>query len=227
MVRSLNEEWFSGINYSLLSVLLISSKHSISDRKKFLEGIKFLDISNFDLEEVPEFIKDMTNLKVLKMNSNKLKTVTGEMLPASILKLELAGNNLSDFSFKEFSPRALTSIYSLDLSRNKLEKVPSKMYLATSLSRVYLSGNSISSITDKFPKSLLHLDMSNNMLVSVEESYTLLSKVTSLNISNNLLKNVPERMLRKNLSILNLEGNPLEEVGILRVAKQLNVEVIF
>ena len=108
----------------------------------------------------------------------------------------------------------MTSLSSLNLSLNKLEKFPS-LPKGAALNEVTLSVNRISVLP---PDSLKGLDgltslhISENSLASLPLAITSLTQLQRLDCSDNNLTSIPYSMGHMNLSQINLQGNILTDL---------------
>ena len=128
------------------------------------KDITELDLSNNNLEHLPESIGNLTNLQILYLLSNEL-----ESLPESIGNLTnlqilyLHDNNLE--SLPE-SIGNLTNLQDLDLNENDLESLPESIGNLTNLQELRLSQNDLESLPESIGNltNLQYLDLSFNNL---------------------------------------------------------------
>ena len=149
--------------------------------KADLEKVKYLNLQNKQLTEVPKGLEKLTKLERLHLEINQLTDVTGLEKLTQLMSLGLSGNKLTDVK--------------------GLEKL-------TQLRRLNLAGNQLTDVTglEKLTQ-LKWLHLAANQLTDVK-GLEKLTKLTGLNLSVNQLTDVKglEKLARPNL--LNLYGNP-------------------
>lgn len=104
-----------------------------------LTNLEILNLSRYQLEEIPASVGQMTNLRELYLYNNKLKEI-----PASIGQLtNLQLLSLSDNKLKEIpdSIGQLTNLQELYLYGNRLKEIPASIDQLTNLQELYLSNN--------------------------------------------------------------------------------------
>jgi len=161
---------------------------AIDDSVTSPEQITRLDLSAKSLKEIPEWIGILSKLLVLNLSNNKLSS-----LPESMKNLQ--------------------SLRNLDIRRNNFEILPD---LLGSLNIIALnaSGNKLRKIDIlKFAKELRVLDVSGNVLGSIENFLAPINQLRTLNLSSNLIKDM--RAFLPYLSYLerfNMSNNLLSEI---------------
>ncbi|WP_158978541.1 leucine-rich repeat domain-containing protein [Cellulophaga sp. L1A9] len=161
----------------------------IEDEKEKLE-ITSLDLSNSNLAEVPEIIKDFKNLKVLKLSNNSISK-----LPNWI--------------------GSLNHLETLEIELNNLEGLPEDIGKLSKLKTIWLSGNNIKVLPDSFCDliSLTTLSIENNELTHLPKNIGNLSNLEFLFATDNSLYYIPESIGNmKNLYYLFLEKNRLKDL---------------
>jgi Leucine-rich repeat (LRR) protein len=151
-----------------------------------LEHLRFLDLHNNQLEELPhnfgESLKRLTELILFKNSLTSLPTSIVGM--KHIVKMELQYNALKELPE---SIGELATLQVLNLSHNVLQSMPSTLGTLRSLSQ---------------------LDISHNQLVSLPMSMANLKRLQSLWVDSNQLSTVPEVILSlDNLNLLSLRSN--------------------
>lgn len=93
--------------------------------------IVFLQITHTNLKKIPFSIFSLLNLKELNLSHNKITKIPEAIKKIEVLgKLNLSNNELTelpDFLFP-YSDTILSSMYSLDFSYNKIEKIPKSFF---------------------------------------------------------------------------------------------------
>src|SRR3989339_814839 len=100
---------------------------------------------------------------------------------------------------------------SLDLSQQKLNKVPSYVFGMTSLEKLDLSQNDLNGAIAaeiRFLSKLRELDLSDNQMTGLPAEIGQLSQLEVLDLANNKLTGLPYELANlKKLRILDLRGN--------------------
>lgn len=218
-------EWFSDIEYSILSTLLVLSSKPVANEKEFLADITVLELSSRSLTEIPSFIKNMPNLKVLSLSFNQIDRVESGMFPDSLMYLNLAHNYIKEFSFECFSTVGLARIATVDLSSNQLSDIPSKVYLAQDLDELVLSDNDINVPYSKLPVGLKQIHLDRNGIASLGKMAKELSSCYNVSLEGNELKSLPRELFSRKLVSLNVKGNPLVNFDFIEYASETSVRV--
>jgi len=150
-----------------------------------------LDLCHLGLEDLPDLIGEVKQLKKLYLWDNELRD-----LPESIGQLpQLKEINLSRNKIVEVPEcvRNLTLLESLYFTRNRIEKLPEYIGLLQNLKTLNLSRNCLAKLPESLGsmRSLIKLDLSNNKLEELPESLGKLSSLEELNLAVNLLKKLP------------------------------------
>ena len=155
--------------------------------ESFLQ-ITRLVLSGKKIEELPEDFGLLVNILVLNLSNNKLST-----LPESM--------------------KNLTKLSNLDIRRNRFESLPSVLQYMH-LRSINASSNKLSDVT--ILKKCLHvrvLDLSDNMLKSLDGCFSDENELRTLNIASNLchdMRNVFEYL--SNVERLNISENLMKEI---------------
>ncbi|XP_075706472.1 toll-like receptor 8 [Rhinoderma darwinii] len=143
-----------------------------------------------------DLFKQFTNLSLLDISYNRIRTMPDEALtnlPEKLSELYLSNNDLEFFAWKYL--RYFKHLKVLDLSHNKLTMIIGYLCNYThSLQTLIINHNSIQTLAEGFlfkASSLTHLDLSFNLLQSINKSIFLSG-------SDNYLE------------VLKLKGNPFD-----------------
>lgn len=104
----------------LIIVSFFSSCNSIKPTRIKTENfctkiIDTLDLSNKGLKKIPDLSK--CNIKYLNLSNNKIKYYDNDLLPKSLIELNLSHNSLKGFV------KVKTSLDRLNLSHNKIDSI--------------------------------------------------------------------------------------------------------
>ena len=200
-------------------------------RKDSFDGLKRLQhliLNDCEIYTVDDdaFV-DQSDLIDLQMNGNPLYEVPS-FLPPSLNTISMQDNRIRFIGVGE-SPtnpfRNLTRLERLLLQRNWISSIGDTVFKSmTSLRELDLSVNRLNKIPSFLPKSLMILELGGNMLtqISPDSGFTSvlnnpflqLPYLSQLGLSNNSLANFPARILQENrqLSILDLSQNDFTEI---------------
>lgn len=102
--------------------------------------------------------------------------------------LSLTAQNLHEVPENIFEDAKFAEVTCVDLSKNRLAKVPDKLAMITSVEDMKISCNQIASLPEWFGgnfKRMRYLDLSRNQLSSLPESMSLLEHLREINVSVN------------------------------------------
>lgn len=174
------------------------------------DSVQLLDMSHLDLEQIPE-VHRFDKLKVLKVNNNKLKTVGDKaFLNDSLQIIDLSFNALEQAIFS-----VNLSVCSLNLSHNKLKRIPRSVRKLKHLRTLDLENNQIKRI----PRFIKHLDSLNELVLNYNQiklnrrAARRLAKIELLQIGGNKLASLPKNFgVMKGVKKLNLGKNQLTDL---------------
>ncbi len=152
-----------------------------------LTQLRSLDLSSNQLTELPEFLDNLTQLRYLSLSSNQLTT-----LP------EFLGD--------------LTQLLSLILSYNQLTSLPERLGNLTNLALLDIAGNELTALPGSLGQlqNLVYLYMDKCELESIPEWVGKLSKLSELKVRNNRISDLPPYLGQlEDLKELELDNNPL------------------
>ncbi|XP_015120347.1 protein artichoke [Diachasma alloeum] len=181
-----------------------------------LTALTRLDLSLNALRTIEESaFEHLVNLKWLSLQDNNILLVpTSAMghLP-SLTHLHVDFNRIAALS-NDLLRSVAPTLVSLSVTRNLVREIPARMFLNfDKLVNIELSGNMLSSVTQQTfagrEDTLLHLDLSNNRLVSIARLS--LRNLLSLNLASNHLKHLSAETVGSlpKLKHLNISNNPL------------------
>ena len=168
-----------------------------------------LDLSDCDLEVVPDEVFELTDLVELSIAGNNLTALPeGIGRLTSLEKLQLSGNRLTRL------PDSLCELDSLEglwLHGNLLESLPGDIGSLPNLKQMAIAGNRLTILPDSIGllTSLVELVAAGNRLERLPKSIGTLSACRILDLHGNRLTSVPETIaLMDAMEELWLQGNP-------------------
>ncbi|GIV27887.1 MAG: hypothetical protein KatS3mg027_1701 [Bacteroidia bacterium] len=211
---------------------------------KQLPNLETLDLSGIDkLNVIPENIKEIKNLKTLKINHMdyyfNYKKSLDRLSSLKIKSLYLKNNGL-DNKHKPL-PHSIVKLKELefiDLSDNFFESLPIELFKLTNLKTIIIShnNNTLQNIGDSIInlKNLEKIDLSNNWKLNGKQTIISLSKLPNLKIldlSGCRLDTIPDEIMNfPALEKLILTNNPelnfadlLKKLSFIRTLKYLDL----
>ena len=165
-------------------------------------NIKRLDMSGYDLTNLPSSIGKLRNLERLDLQGNNLTKLPESIGNLRKLKdLDLKGNNLTKLPESIGNLRKLKD---LDLSENKLTSLPESISNLTKLRELNLGDNQLTSLPESIGNltQLKELDLSYNNLKSLPSQIGNLGNLIDLDLYNNPnLRIIPGTLNRSGLRI--------------------------
>lgn len=198
------------LTYLSISDNLIESIENLA----CIENLIFLNISSNRLTSIPNFNNILENLDI---SYNNISNITSP-LPSTLIKLDISHNDLiinsnnsellsslknlthlvlNDLQIKDFTFLSeLVSLETLKMNRLDLDDFPASLYDCKELKELNARNNRIKSITNKFSelKNLSYLDLSNNIIESIQVNVSL-GSINTLLLSNNLIRSDSLRTL--------------------------------
>lgn len=166
------------------------------------------DLSNHNLERIPNEIYAMQNIKKLILSNNSLQSLPDSIAGLkNLIELDLSANQLNSFPESILKLRRLEY---LDLSGNNILKTPQSLFQSKTLRFLYLQSNSIMLLPDSLNTPILEeLYLNHNGLKNFFK-YIGPNRIKVLDLSNNLIEELPiELMNLQKLEVLNASGNQI------------------
>lgn len=176
------------------------------------------DFTNQDLEQLPDWLWNRRNLRVLHIRRNKLKNV-----PAEIGLLENLNELLADHNELRKLPSQLcqlTQLQKMDISHNQLTTVDGNLSTLIELRELRLDHNELRCLPESLSTGhtwvhLRFLDLSFNHIESLPNQIEHLEGLEVLNASYNVLEHVPTHIrCLEFLKVLDVSYNRLTELPI-------------
>jgi Leucine-rich repeat (LRR) protein len=154
------------------------------------------------------------SLKYFDLSHNYFSSVPIEVMSCeNLIELSLTNNLI-----QELAERSLTKfirLLVLDLSNNPIKKISNKSFILSlqNLNTLKLNNISLSTVPLLNIPLLTHLELSDNMISSIEpQSFARSRSIRFLDLSKNLLQDVPRYLWRytTKLQILQLQYNPID-----------------
>lgn len=176
-----------------------------------LKYLQRLFISATKTKEVPHYLKNMNQLKVLHIYANKISTLPQFLLNETIIEeLDMHEQYVDKFILPDSIKN--DNMRELNLKNNKIRQIPEGFFGFKSLLKLNLSNcqltrlpSTISNIT-----SIQELDLSNNPITILPDSMSKLVNIRNINLSNTNLTKIPEWIFDLNsLQRLDISNTPM------------------
>ncbi|XP_050927027.1 toll-like receptor 8 [Lates calcarifer] len=199
-----------------------------------LQKLKVLDLSynphyfkSYGVTHNLNFMKNLPALRVLNMSHNAISILTTKQMHSkSLSELQFTDNNLGtlwkerDGSYEMLFTN-LTNLTILDISQNRITKIPDNVYerLPHNLTKLRISGNSLTDFKWNRLKcfhQLQILDLSFNSLSHVKGiNSNITQSLTFLDLSHNHIFHLDDGFIKgpKSLTTLSLSNNKLTTIN--------------
>ena len=169
------------------------AERRIAETKRTTETA--LNLSDLDLEVLPESVCRLSRLRFLYLNNNRLTQLPkwiGQL--AQLQELTLVGNRLTQL------PRCvahLAQLESLRLSHNRLTQLPKWIGQLARLNRLHLNSNQLARLPESIGQlaQLEELYLHRNQLTQLPESIRQLAQLRKLYLHGNEALNIPAEEL--------------------------------
>ena len=183
------------------------------------ENLKELSIYRNRLSNLPVGVfQGLINLEELELDHNELETLQWGIFDglSSLKKMFLFENKLGTLPVGLF--RDLVSLNDLSLRHNKIERLDNGLFNGLiKLKMLYLQGNNIVYIDHGVfynTPNLQILSLASNRLNRLSPNlFANLLNMMNLNISYNILHSIPVIAHMEMLTILSIQGNPLQQTS--------------
>ncbi|CAL8287737.1 unnamed protein product [Arctogadus glacialis] len=182
---------------------------------KKLTNLESLELIGCMLERIPSAVFSLVNLQELDLKDNKLTTVE-EILSLQhcrrLVTLRLWYNSIS------YIPEHISKLQfleTLDISWNKLQKLPSRLFYCTKLKHLDVSHNQITVLPSEVNilQGLQYFSAAFNSLEVLPEELFSCKKLKTLVLGNNRLINLSPRISNLTMLVrLELKGNRIDSL---------------
>ncbi|XP_030208681.1 volume-regulated anion channel subunit LRRC8E [Gadus morhua] len=182
---------------------------------KKLTNLESLELIGCMLERIPSAVFSLVNLQELDLKDNKLTTVE-EILSLQhcrrLVTLRLWYNSIS------YIPEHISKLQfleTLDISWNKLQKLPSRLFYCTKLKHLDVSHNQITVLPSEVNilQGLQYFSAAFNSLEVLPEELFSCKKLKTLVLGNNRLINLSPRIPNLTMLVrLELKGNRIDSL---------------
>ncbi|CAL8237416.1 unnamed protein product [Boreogadus saida] len=182
---------------------------------KKLTNLESLELIGCMLERIPSAVFSLVNLQELDLKDNKLTTVE-EILSLQhcrrLVTLRLWYNSIS------YIPEHISKLQfleTLDISWNKLQKLPSRLFYCTKLKHLDVSHNQITMLPSEVNilQGLQYFSAAFNSLEVLPEELFSCKKLKTLVLGNNRLINLSPRISNLTMLVrLELKGNRIDSL---------------
>lgn len=151
------------------------------------EGWTSLNLSNQGLTELLPEIGNLMDLKILRLECNRLSKLPNEFKNLTRLEeIELSFNEFSDFPYELMELPNLTGIF---FPANRFNVLPPQIKSLRKLKNLYLNANQISTLPHEIVEltTLKRLNLHSNQLINLPSEIEKLLNLTYLNLKNNPL----------------------------------------
>lgn len=193
--RSIFEN-FHSITYKNVEKLKIRGRVKSFDGLEDFKNLTHLDMSFCNLTSLKGF-PELTNLQVLKLNKNSLRSLNHLHSNLRLSRLEASHNFI-----RKFESMYRPSLREIDLSHNKIHTI--NIEKCRNVKKLNVESNEIKNI--KFGECITELTISNNKLSDLS-ILPIAPNLIKLDISNNHIKNIEYLSNFPKLSVINFSNN--------------------
>ena len=187
-----------------------------------LSSLETLDVHGNDITALPTEIENLSRLRILNLNENKMEALPFNSLSKlPLTELSARKNRLSGVLIAQ-PVDSLPCLQTLDVSANLLTHlVPADTTISLPVAHaVSVSANRLKCLPDMTAwPNLLTLAVDENHIPSIPESFTSLQKLRHADFASNDIRAVPPEIARmQSLSMIRLTGNPLRDRKLVSAA---------
>ncbi len=186
-----------------------------------------LNLEDNSIDEIPEWIKELKNLKVLYLSNNQISDFSSLCAVESLEVVHLNSNRVKKIPLGITQLKNLKRLY---LNNNLISKVEDSVGGLTELNRLLLAKNQINSISNELCnlKKLHVLNLFDNELTSLPDLLGQMRQLDYLQISKNYITKLPDSIeFLNHLTSLKLFSNKIVELnsGLKELSKLKNLNI--
>ncbi len=201
-------------------------KGGLDMRIFLIKNLNFLEISNTCLEQIPDELGSLINMKNLALQRNKINKVPSSIGNLKKLKfLDLSSNEISEIPERLMEA---TELHTLNLGCNELASLPAVDSLEN-LVILHVHHNQL----EKFPEGihkLPHLGevyASNNKITEIFTEVSQLPNLKVFDVACNALEKLPAELAEcPRMKDLNIKDNPLKDNRLKKMTSQCTTRAI-
>ncbi|XP_077479330.1 volume-regulated anion channel subunit LRRC8A-like [Stigmatopora argus] len=200
------------VHLQKLSINNEGTKLLVLNNMNKMVNLSELELVHCDLERIPHCIFSLHNLQQINLKDNNLKTdeeIVGLELLRQLVCLKLWYNQIA---YIPIQIGFLANLDKLYLNKNKIEKLPSQLFLCHKLRLLDLSHNNLTGIPAGVGslQKLQHFAVADNRIERLPAELFTCKKLRVLQLTNNCLETLPSCVGNlEDLTLLELRGNDL------------------
>ncbi|KAG0326414.1 hypothetical protein BGZ99_009555 [Dissophora globulifera] len=181
------------------------------------EHVKTLDLTKKEVVSTIHLESMLTNLEVLILNDNQVTHLSG--ISRTVKTLQARSNLLSDIT--NFCH--LVNLQYLDISHNDIEDLTGVSSLVH-LRELMAEGNKIKSVSAlQQMDGLIRLDVSHNLLTSLDFRWSKLQRLEFLNASHNKIEQLENMESLTGLIHVNLANNCIDDISLVQPLRRIRI----
>ncbi|CAD5207709.1 unnamed protein product [Bursaphelenchus okinawaensis] len=142
-----------GVEFMMAAALRFNPR--VRNLKMALAAITRIDLADNSLTELPEELFQLSSIKILNLDHNKLEAIVmprAEFCCPYLENLSIEGNELDDLPSELFLSKHFPSLKSANFCKNKLRRLPGSIWKHPTLSDLNLSDNFICDLSTPSPE---------------------------------------------------------------------------
>ncbi|KAL7048180.1 hypothetical protein ACKWTF_003258 [Chironomus riparius] len=213
-IRTIRSNDFGKLK-NLQTLVIASNEIELLEKDCFPVTLTSLHIGRNKVPSLNGTLQQLTDMKMLFINGNNLKTLDDELPDAPKLIMLMASHN-----HLERLPKTVKNLIALDtcyFNDNRLRSLDGLFSHRSSLVRLYLENNDIEYLAqDEFLKSenIDEIQLASNQISSLNKSLLYVTNLRYMNLSHNMLRefSMPEIYGLMKLRLLDLSHNRIEKL---------------
>uniref|UniRef100_A0A1I7S218 Non-specific serine/threonine protein kinase n=1 Tax=Bursaphelenchus xylophilus TaxID=6326 RepID=A0A1I7S218_BURXY len=142
-----------GVEFMMAAALRFNPR--VRNLKMALSAITRIDLADNSLTDLPEELFQLSSLKILNLDHNKLEQISmprTDFACPFLESLSVEANELDDLPSELFSPKHFPSLKSANFCKNKLRRLPGSIWKHPTLNDLNLSDNLICDLSTPSPE---------------------------------------------------------------------------